>query len=469
VALGALTAFVALAWGAPASGEVFEVTRHNDPAPGPCKRSDCSLREAIRAANTNAGRDTVLLPDRKRPYDLGRSNLPALVDEDASERGDLDLRGRLRLRHPGKGMATIDGNTVDRVMEVKGTAILERIRITGGGNVSQDPAPRVGGARTTIAGSGGGIEVHGKLTLSRSAVVRNTGAATGGGINAEPDFTMPDPPRPSVRLIRSTVARNRTIQGTGGGIEVSDADLTVSRSKVIRNRAENSGGGLMVHSAGSLRLAKSKVSGNRADAGNGGVYLYDADGRITQSTVSGNSTGPNSSGGGVHMTLGDLTVVNSTVHGNRATTDAGGIQAGASSSITLKSVTVVRNVADSDLNGLGEGGGLYESSGNVIVRNSLIALNRGTSATDNDCSGGFDSLGGNLLGTDDDCTGFDATGDLVNPNPRLGKLKQNDGPTETVALKKGSPAIGRAVKPAPKRDQRGRKRDRNPDSGAYER
>ena len=43
-------------------------------------------------------------------------------------------------------------------------------------------------------------------------------------------------------------------------------------------------------------------------------------------------------------------------------------------------------------------------------------------------------------------------------------------PTQTTALLKGSPAIGKAPKPsAPKCDQRGRKRDQKPDIGAFER
>ena len=61
-------------------------------------------------------------------------------------------------------------------------------------------------------------------------------------------------------------------------------------------------------------------------------------------------------------------------------------------------------------------------------------------------------------------------GDIVRKNPRLGKLARNGGPTKTVALKKGSPAIGEAKRStAPGKDQRGRKRDRRPDVGAFER
>ena len=54
-------------------------------------------------------------------------------------------------------------------------------------------------------------------------------------------------------------------------------------------------------------------------------------------------------------------------------------------------------------------------------------------------------------------------------NPLLGPLARNGGPTQTVALKAGSPAIGAAgAGKAPARDQRGVKRT-DPDLGAYER
>ena len=58
----------------------------------------------------------------------------------------------------------------------------------------------------------------------------------------------------------------------------------------------------------------------------------------------------------------------------------------------------------------------------------------------------------------------------MRPQPKLGQLADNGGPTDTVALKAGSPAIGRANSDnAPNRDQRGIKRDAAPDIGAFER
>jgi hypothetical protein len=53
-------------------------------------------------------------------------------------------------------------------------------------------------------------------------------------------------------------------------------------------------------------------------------------------------------------------------------------------------------------------------------------------------------------------------------DPKLGALKANGGPTKTVAIAKQSPAVNHGTKPAPKRDQRGKKRDNKPDIGAYE-
>jgi hypothetical protein len=57
----------------------------------------------------------------------------------------------------------------------------------------------------------------------------------------------------------------------------------------------------------------------------------------------------------------------------------------------------------------------------------------------------------------------------VKPNPRIGTLTDNGGPTKTIALKNESPALGHAGPGSPKRDQRGVKRDSKPDIGAFER
>jgi hypothetical protein len=457
-----------------AVAKTFEVTRHNDPAPGKCKPNDCSLREALIAANKRDGKDVVLLPDRAR-YNLSRPNATPFVDEDASAEGDLDVTDRVTLSHPGKGKSTVDGNATDRVLEVQAPTLVKRIKLTGGGNVS-DEAPRTG-LRTSFFGSGGGIESHSRVILKRSAVVANTGADRGGGITVEPSFEPGAGPA-SLRLVRSKVARNRTIDGTGGGIEANDANVTITRSRIVGNRPDNAGGAMSIADGSVLRMSRTTVSGNRAGAGVGGVYLYEASGRITQSTISGNSTDTDGSVGGVELSsftpASVLTITNSTIANNQAAEGGGGVRAsGPQASIGLQNVTVARNDADFDNDGGDGGGGLLQTNNATIsVVNSLIALNRAGSSPD-DCAGAFSSGGGNLLTTIPvTCEGFDPdTGvDFLRPAPKIGTLKANGGPTKTVALKRGSPAIGRAIRSeAPNRDQRGVTRDNNPDIGAYER
>jgi hypothetical protein len=92
--------------------------------------------------------------------------------------------------------------------------------------------------------------------------------------------------------------------------------------------------------------------------------------------------------------------------------------------------------------------------------NTIVALNTGnTNALD--VSGAFSSLGHNLIGAADGSSGFPASDDLVGSSaapldPRLGALANNSGPTLTMALLAGSPAIDAAdTASAPTTDQRG--------------
>jgi hypothetical protein len=453
---------------APAAGAAtFEVTRHNDPSPGRCKPNDCSLREAVLAANERGGRDVIVLPDAKPRYGLRRENTTPMVDEDGSLRGDLDITGKLVLRHPGRGKATIDANGIDRVLDVRAATVVSRIKLTGGDQPSED-APRAA-ARGAFPGDGGGIIMHASLTLIRSAVVGNGGVRYGGGIESYP---LQKGEVIDLVLRRSKVAGNENIDGVGGGIDALFTRLRIGRSKIVGNHAGNAGGGVSLFEA-SLRMNRTTVAQNTGETGAGGVYLTDASGTIKGSTISGNSTGSSSTGGGVDASGNGivLRMVNSTVAGNRATFHGGGVVVSSGADLELNSVTIARNVADSDGTGGGDTGGLRTTSaGSTDVVNSIIALNLANS-TPSDCDG-FDTGGGNLVGNGNGCNvlGTPAAPDIIGANPRLGQLKRNGGPTKTLALKRGSPAIGKAVKSeSPKRDQRGHRRDAHPDIGAFER
>jgi hypothetical protein len=153
-------------------------------------------------------------------------------------------------------------------------------------------------------------------------------------------------------------------------------------------------------------------------------------------------------------------VVNSTISGNSATGDdsvGGGIYG---SDIIVISSTVTGNSAE-------RGGGLAYDFGTIEVEDSIVAGNEAANPALADCAGAVESQGGNVFGAPAACG--PAPSDIGLIDPELGPLADNGGPTLTHAIGAGSPAIGQARGDTPKRDQRGVRRDNEPDAGAYER
>jgi hypothetical protein len=88
------------------------------------------------------------------------------------------------------------------------------------------------------------------------------------------------------------------------------------------------------------------------------------------------------------------------------------------------------------------------------------------------CAGSMIASGGYNLEDANTC-GFTQPSDITNTNPLLGPLANNGGPTQTMALMPGSPAIdhgGTAANGCPPTDQRGVTRPQGPvcDIGAFE-
>jgi hypothetical protein len=134
----------------------------------------------------------------------------------------------------------------------------------------------------------------------------------------------------------------------------------------------------------------------------------------------------------------------------------------------LTSVTITNNRADSDDNGSGTGGGIYNNNSAPLLRNTIVAGNfKGSgadvpaTADDIQGTGPVDSNSAyNLIGTGG-AGGLTAGSPNFNQvnvsNPGLGPLQNNGGPTQTHALLDGSPAIdaGDDFSATPTTDQRG--------------
>src|SRR6266581_647290 len=160
----AVTIWLALAGAlAPhAAATTFAVTRTDDPAPDPCAPSDCSLREAVLAADAGSGGDTITLPAGRY-----RLSIPG-AGEDAGATGDLDLTKNVTVAGAGARWTMIDATASDRVFDV-----------ASGVQAQITDATMTGGQ---MAGDGGGIRNLGVLRLVRDAIVGNRAQGSGGGI-----------------------------------------------------------------------------------------------------------------------------------------------------------------------------------------------------------------------------------------------------------------------------------------------
>ena len=115
-----------MCWGAMGCTE-FVVTKTSDSNDGSCSASDCSLREAIIAANSSPGLDLITVPagtyrlTREGPY------------ENDAETGDLDIKESVTVNGFGSELTIIDGVEADRIFDVHtGNVAIRALTVTNG-------------------------------------------------------------------------------------------------------------------------------------------------------------------------------------------------------------------------------------------------------------------------------------------------------------------------------------------------
>ena len=266
---------------------LYNVTKVADTFDGTCD-SDCSLREAIQAANLAAG--AVIVP--AGTYLLSRTG--DLENDNVT--GDLDIHNDMGIYGDGMGQTIIDGNGSDRVFDMVSSAqhgytlILGDLTVTHG-SAHEMASPRGGAILSQTL-------TPGFLGLERVAVVDNHALETGGGVYTESPGTIRDS-----RFTLNTVDVN--VGGGGGGIELlnpNDRPFVIESSTFNGNDGGKTGGG--IQSQGNLQLTNSTVSGNNVEQIGGGIYIVNGPFQMSSTTVAFNNAGNpgNNSGGGLLLT-----------------------------------------------------------------------------------------------------------------------------------------------------------------------
>ncbi len=297
----------------------------------------------------------------------------------------------------GSGLITINGGNSVRIFYVASAV-----------NVSIQNLTIANGNTTNMDSSGAAIYNDGTATITNCTFSGNTtprdvggGAIANGAANGA-----------TLTVINSTFSGNTS--GSGGAIANSENTLTVANSTFSANNAIDHGRGGAIDNIGTLTVSNSTFSGNSASGGRGGA-IGNGGGLVvvTNSTFSDNSAN-GGEGGAIFSDWGDLTVVNSTFSRNSASS----------------------------------GGAMYnqmEYSGPPLTVTNTIVAN---STAGGNCSGTITDGGHNI---DDGATcGFTSTNcatgtgsSFCNTDPQLDPTgpADNGGPTQTIALQAGSPAI----------------------------
>jgi CSLREA domain-containing protein len=377
----------------------------------------CTLREAIIAANSDTASGAVA-------GECGAGSGDDIINFQSGLTGAInlasplpDLSTPMTIIGPGAAQLTVNGGTDsggtfrDFSVNIASpmAVTISGVTINNGRAAAMRGGPFGGGILNQGTGTVNVLNCSLQNNTSNTAI---TGFGTGGGIYNQTTGT--------VNVTNSTL-NNNSAAGAGGGIANVGGVVNITSSTLSNNRSQNSGGGAVSNTSGTVNVVESILN---------------------------NNTG--FSGGGINNSTGTVTITNSTLANNNAfdiTGNGGAINNPSTGTVNLINSTLASNNANHFT------GGIYNPGGTVRLRNTIIAGNTsGNGTAGPDVSGPFTSQGHNLIGANDSSTGFtvgtnNANGDLVGTvaskiDPKLSAtLAANGGPTQTLALQPGSPAL----------------------------
>lgn len=488
---------------APLHAATFTVTRFDDPAPGACDVGDCSLREAVQAANATPDGDRVDVP-------AGLVQLAL---------GEVAITGPLTIVGAARDASTVRGDGVAATLRVLPAAQLElRDLALAGPDPFLAATPQGSLGEAVVVGDGGGLVLERVDVPLGGGLVRSLpdGSASMSlrdsrvlFLQGDHDNGLVDVLDSQVQLIavrggdfdlRSSAIDGMLLEGiasgasieTDGAVIIEDSDVVdtfgglqfqsrIPDSVVLRRvRYARNALPLTARLPLEMLIEDSEFADNRnMQTGDGGgpgaIHAYlGASYHIERTSFIGN-TGSGNAGGAIQVeTNATVRLTNSTFSGNGFTVKAAAsgargaaiaVSAGNTlSTLEIRNTTLVAptffpvGVTGTTLAAIGA-----DAQIQLAVHNSIV---RGT------CDlgvvpGHMDAASGNVKGGSGNC-GFDAADnqlDVSNAEMALGTLGDHGAFGRTYLPAVGSVAIDMAGdEHCPALDQRGLARPTEPDS-----
>ena len=259
---------------------------------------------------------------------------------------------------------------------------------------------------------------------------------------------------------------DQIIRANGGSgshrvFNINDNDAGLSNVTIngleIRDGGNSSGGNLRgagIDNSENLTLNDVIISSNNAGTSIGGGIFHDLGALvISNSSVLSNQA---VQAGGIWINRGTANITNSTFSENAASFSGGGLIVAANAQATIANSTITGNRADSDGDGSGINGGLFQDNNNTILHNTIVAGNfvgNGTNPSDIAAQTLINGSANNLIGSPSTGSGGlthdvdgnilgDGNGGIIPIATILDpSLAFNGGTTASHALVEGSPAI----------------------------
>ncbi len=320
-------------------------------------------------------------------------------------------------------------------------------------NTKVDSEGVVTSVEDATGASGGAIASATSITISNTKFLSNKASYAGGAIRST-----------GGQLTGSTFTSNKVTSQFGGAI-ANYGTFQISNTVFSSNQAlKGEGGAIYNGNKSTVTLSHSTLKNNKAGESGGAITTRGFYLDISTSTLNNNDGGKQ--GGAIYAVNGLTRLTNSTVSNNSA--DKGGaITTEKQAIVELTNATLASDKTYTNTT-------IYNHAGKITLKNTLIV----NYVNSPNCSGNSVVDGGNNLQFPKSNCGMT----IPTKDPLLQALANNGGPTLTMALQIGSPAIDTgknavcAAGPVYNLDQRGysRPNDGNLDNiatcdiGAYE-